>query len=658
MPESVLCRGCGRRVVLPESINRKKARCPKCRTKLEAPEVAPVPKTPDAYEVFLSQSLELKSVQAPVETPEAPLELPEQEVLSLDDAPARPKKTIAPAQTYYPPPFRFAVQVLADSARQVRGPLRGVLTPHGLFLEKQPNRPVLYVPPGTRCKPDGAVLSLRLPDRNLMLRLAGTADPGQLAADTAAFLAGQRPVPLPAEYRRPWWLAGIGALLALGLAAGPIVLTEVADFELWIGLLLGVAFAFIATTANAGIALFTRIPTGLKITLMTVASAAVLGLFLVGAMIFLVDPPPTGPPPPPIELPPGEPTPPPPSSGPPSFPPTEPQGPPSLLDLVYRNGRTRLDDGSADVSALAISPIDQSVIIGYADGSTRIWPLDQPAYEPPRLGVHAGGAIHRIDFDSTGKFMMLSCDAGLVIASSAASAKAPVLIPGEQVVASLEPGRERFAAIRAGRVHVRLIPMALVKDVPAARAIKGFVTTTIKDETLPAGLPVMGLLPSNGKPTFLAWHPNGRLLSGGMDGSIVAIPSGGPVLPAFTSREHKAAVRAWAVSPWGDFVTGDDDGSVGYWPNKTTAITMFKTGGVAIKGLAFNPCGGEIAVVDASGWVSVWHPATGTKAFEVKQKRPVAAVAYGPYEDILMIADGKGVEVWWIPEIVEQASQK
>ena len=165
----------------------------------------------------------------------------------------------------------------------------------------------------------------------------------------------------------------------------------------------------------------------------------------------------------------------------------------------------------------------------------------------------------------------------------------------------------------------------------------------------------MGMLPPNGgKATFLAFHPTGRLLSGGMDGSMAAIPAGGSTNAPFTSREHKAAVRTWAVSPWGDFATGDDDGFVGYWPAKATTISKFKSGVVAIKGLAFNPCGGELAVVDTSGWVSVWHPATGTKMFEMKQKRAVAAVSYGPREDILMIADGKGVELWWMPELAGQ----
>lgn len=208
----------------------------------------------------------------------------------------------------------------------------------------------------------------------------------------------------------------------------------------------------------------------------------------------------------------------------------------------------------------------------------------------------------------------------------------------------------------AERVQLRYFPMSLVKTPPAARAVKGFLTLNNKDETLPIGATPMGILPASGKPTFLAYHPSERLIAGGVDGSIASIPTGGAAAKGLTIREHKAAVRTWAVSPWGDFATGGDDGFVGYWPNKTATITKFKTGGLAIKGLAFNPCGGEIAVVDASGWVSVWLPATGVKVFEVKQKRPISAVAYGPHDDVLMLADGKGVELWWLPELAAQAA--
>ncbi len=600
MSESVVCRGCGRRVRLPSAIDRSRARCPKCRTRVEVPPVDPVAKTPDAYQNFLAESQLLVTVPIPA----APsFDQSEEEVHSLDDAPAadplptkQPAAAVAPPVPtgFFPPPFRFPLQVLSDSAKQFAGNVVGVLTPHGLFLESQPGRPFAFVPIGTPSRCEGTILTVSLAGRVVQFQVKGTPQPRQLAADASAFLSGHRPVPLPAEYRRPWWLVGVGLAFALGLA-----------------------------------------------------------VFLVGVVIFLAEPvAPT--PPAPLATPPVEP--PPVERRAIPQPPSEPQGPPSHLDLVYRDGRTRLDDGPADVTALAISPLDGSAFVGYADGTTRIWPLDQPAFEPPRLGPRGSGTIRRIDFDASGKIALLTCEAGLVLASLDPPSRTPVLIPGEMVAVNLQAGRERYAALRAGRVQLRYFPMSLVKAPPAARAVKGFLTLNNKDETLPIGATPMGILPASGKPTFLAYHPSERLIAGGMDGSIASILTGGAAAKGLTIREHKAAVRTWAVSPWGDFATGGDDGFVGYWPNKTATITKFKTGGLAIKGLAFNPCGGEIAVVDASGWVSVWLPATGVKVFEVKQKRPVAAMAYGPHDDVLMLADGKGVDLWWLPELAAQAA--
>ena len=655
MSESVRCRGCGRRVTLPATINRSRARCPKCRTKVEALAIAPAPNTPDAYQIFLSESQALE----PVSVPEPTLERPEPEVLSLDDAlPADPKPRprirppldsslpIEPA--YYAPPFRFAVYVTADSKREFRGPLAGVLTPHGLFLESQPNRPLLFAPLGTKCRPEGPHLALTLPDRRMELRFGGIPEPEQLAADTAAFLAGHRPVPLPAEYRRPWWLVGVGAIFALGLAAGPVVLASVTDVAVEPAVALAVVFAMLALLLNAGIGLFTKLPTGAKIGTMAGLSAAMLGLFFAGAIVFLRSEEPRPAPPPPPAPPPAQPPPAPPQPPPP--PPPMPQGPATHFDLIVREGKSRLEDGPADVTALGVTP-DGGAIVAYADGSTRIWSFDQPTFEPPRLGPRAPSAIRRIRFDEAAKVAMLSCDNGLVLASLNPPSRMPVVVPGEHVVALLEPNRERFAALRADRVQVRYVPMGLLKEPPAGS--KGFYNTILKDETLPLGAPAAGFALNLGKPTFLAWHPSGRLLTGGRDGSITALPVAGAA--PFLSREHKAAVHAWETSSTGDFAFGDDDGFVGYWPNRTTKIAKFRTGEVSIRGLAFSPCGCELAVVDTSGWVSLCRPHTGEKLFEVKQTRPVTVAAYGPRPDVLLLADGKGVDAWWLPELAAQA---
>lgn len=643
MSESVQCRGCGRRIAIPATIDPSRARCPKCRTKIQPQSAAPDPKTPDAYQVFLAESQSLEIVASP----ESPA------VLSLDDAlPPDPKPQPRPRPVepiHFPLPFRVAVEVLADSHREFRGTMYGVLTPHGLFLELEENRPRLYAPVGTRCRSQGRDLALTFPDRHLELRFRGTPEPEQLAEDTASFLTGRRPVPLPAEYRYPWWLAGVGAIFATGLAAGAALVASISNLSLVPSIALGVGLALAAGVANAAIGLLKSMPTGAKIAAMGLLSSAMFGLFLVGAMLFLRTEEPPGPLP--MGLPPGNAL--PPSGSPPLLPPQapmEPERPPTHFELAQRDGFTRLDDGPADVTALSVHPVDGSAYAAYADGSMRVWHLDQPAFEPPRLGPRAPGPVRRIQFADAGKLALLTCDTGLALVNLAGANRTPILIPGSPVAVHFEPNRERFAALRGDRVQVRYIPMNLVNNLPAS---KGALTLAPKDETLPLGIPATGIPPAIGKPTFLAWHPSGRLFAGGADGRIVTLPLGDKSA-AFLSREHTAAVRAWELAPNGDLFFGDDNGVVGYLPNRTQRIWTFRTGGVAVRGISVNPCGGELAVLDASGWVSLWTP-QGEKLLEVKQKRKISAVCYAQREDMLLRADGRSVELWWLPELATQA---
>lgn len=53
---------------------------------------------------------------------------------------------------------------------------------------------------------------------------------------------------------------------------------------------------------------------------------------------------------------------------------------------------SRLDDGPAVVTAMALSPRDGAMVIGYADGTTLIWQLDQSSFEPRDL-AHGATAL-------------------------------------------------------------------------------------------------------------------------------------------------------------------------------------------------------------------------------------------------------------------------
>jgi hypothetical protein len=448
----------------------------------------------------------------------------------------------------------------------------------------------------------------------------------------------------------PLWLVAVGCGFALALWVGPVAVSRAAGINLGLGMLVGGLMAAAALAANAWIAFGSRIPVGAKVGLMAGVAAAVLGTFFVGAHLAGWDtpeeqvaaPPPSPPPPSP-----------PPPQGPPEPPPpqiVQPRRPPSHVDLAYHYGTSRLDDGPAAVTALALAPLDGAAVIGYADGTTLVWPLDQPTFENPHPGPKGDGAVRRIQFDTTGQLAYLTCDNGLVVAPLLMPPAVPLKITGERIVVLADPTRDRFAAVRGGKLCIRYVPTDLAKKPPAVKAPERFALCPPKQEVLPAGLrPEYPLTEPN--PTFVAWHPAGRLLWGSADGAVYAWPGAGPK-PEPVTKEHKGAVRAWTVNG-ADFATGDESGGFGYWAKRATTPVMYWNGTAPITHLAFASWGLDLVVADAAGGLSVWDLARGKRAFEVRRPAPVAAVSFGPSDDLVLIADGKGVEVWWTRELAK-----
>ena len=418
--------------------------------------------------------------------------------------------------------------------------------------------------------------------------------------------------------------AATGRSLRLPLPGAPVVLV------LPTARLAADAAAFLAGTRPAPArAPGWVMPTALMFLLLFVG-AAVVG----GAALYLA----LRPPPAPVEPLPPEP---PPEEPPPLRPPLppEPIDPPTHYDVMMREGTARLPDGPAEVTALGVAPDGSETLVGYADGSTWAWRLDQPTFEPPRVGPRGVGPVRRVTFAPAGDFVYLGGDTGLSVANFRAP-RVTLHLPGAHAAALPEPGRERFAAVRADRLVVRAVPTALAKEPPPARVKAGVVTATPKDETPAVGIradvPAPGL-------TFAAWHPTGKLLTGAPDGTVTTFP---PTPKA--ARLHRAPVRAWAVGPtWPDFATGDDAGVVGVWPAGGAAPYPLRVGSAAVRQLAFGPCGGELAAADAAGVITVWNLPAREKVFEAKRPAP-PAIAYAPRADVLLVSDGKGVELWWL----------
>ncbi|MBA4189013.1 MAG: hypothetical protein C0467_13530 [Planctomycetaceae bacterium] len=595
---------------------------------------------------------------APPPVPVKPLPLPPpttpEPLLTLDDDPPPAGSTATPVA---PPPFRTPAQMTFDSTGLFIGPCEVVLVPHGMFLESVPYRPFLYVPMRSQVSLAGRELATTLPDkRSVTVEFTGP-NAGQIADDAVAFLAGERPLPDLKDYRRnPIWLLWLALIFALGLAVGPLVLSQTTELGLGTGVMIAAGFAGVGLLANVAVVLFTRMSVPAKVALMATVGVLVTGVFLFAATAYLAGrkheadqakPEPVPQPPPPVL----KPTPPEP----------QPVVPTNRLltasDTAYRDGVFSFEDGTDDVTAIAMTPDGSAMLVGYKNGATKIWRFDQlPLVDPFSAGPKADGPVTRIQFDSTGNIAYLTCTGGTAAAYWNDPPDIPVKIPGEPFAAFTFPSGERFATIRRNALTIRYVPTALVKK-PNTK-VKGFPLLAPKDETVPVDVKGNAVVPAS-RLSFLAWHPTGKLLGGQPDGSIV---SWGAVGPRFDiiSRDHKAPVRAWAHSPanW-DFATGDDKGVVGLWADKSMTPKVFtatSNAGVptAITQLAFSPSGCLLAVVDSSGVVWVWDLNTMRSILRVKRPKQVQTLAFGPTDDLLLLSNGKAVELWHLSELAKQ----
>ena len=142
-------------------------------------------------------------------------------------------------------------------------------------------------------------------------------------------------------------------------------------------------------------------------------------------------------------------------------------------------------------------------------------------------------------------------------------------------------------------------------------------------------------------------------MCGAPDGNIVGWSAAHRNSPSIT-RVHTAAVRAWANTPGElafkagiDFATGDDAGFVAVWRDKAMAPERVK----ACAG------GGHACGVQLVGRAAHrrgrgrWPDAMGHREHRDGIAREASGAGeggrVGTWDDVLLIADGKGVEVWW-----------
>ncbi len=664
MSSTLTCQSCRSRLKIPAGYTKNKARCPKCETWLDvtaaldanAYRPAPVPANVDREEDPLPY-VNLKPV-ARATASEPPLSLDD------DEPPATGEATPAPVSV---PPFRTPVRVTADSANLFTGACEAVLVPHGLFLESVPYQPFLFVAIHSKIANAGRRgLAVTVPDnRTVTLEFLGP-DARRLADDVAGFLEGERAVPDRKEYgRNPAWLLGIALIFALGLAVGPVALAVIAELGLRNGLLVGAGLAAIGLMINAAVVLFTRMAVPGKVAVMATVSGLVTGVFLLTATAYLAGrkheaelaKPEQVPPAPVPETPaPPQPTPDPERE--------RRRGLPTAWDMAYEHGLYRFADGPDDATAIATTGDAAVLLAAYRNGTTRVWRFDQLAIDPFAPGPRADGPVTRMRFDETNAIAYLTCTGGTVAAFWNNPPESPLKITGDPFAPFTTATGERFAAYRLGgnaaqRLVLRHMPSELLKNPPAKG--KEFAVLSPRDEVQPADVKApLDAPPPTRSPTFLAWHPSGILLGGQPDGSILSWGATGPSSTVI-SRDHKAAVRAWAASPsnW-DFATGDDKGMVGLWENKATTPRIFTAAkgadgtAVGITQLVFSPLATHLAILDSAGVVWVWNLGEMRAIVRTKRPDPIKMIAFGPNDDLLILAASKSIEMWHVPELAKQ----
>lgn len=508
-------------------------------------------------------------------------------------------------------------------------------------------KPWAYVPAGTPIERlNRTDVMATLPDqRVLALRFEGPSA-AALARDTLAFLRGQRPAPVAADYRRTWWLGAMAVIFALGLALGPLLCAQQEEVSTELGLVVGGVLAVGGLLANAAIVWLSRWPVSAQILGMAGVAVGGTGVFLYGAWAYRM-----GwdhaqaelrrevPASPPVAEP--EPSPPPSEEPPPR--------PPSHLDLAQKHGASALEDGPADVTALALAPDGNTLGVGYADGQSRLWLLDQPTFESWLLGPKADGTILRMQFDRSSSFVFAHTTTGVFVAPRTGLSTVPVKIPGTPVAiaSALADDRIRLVAVRGNTLQHRVLPVSFVLHPPTKARDIAIPGKT--DEITPINIPRDPPKPPG--PTFLGWGGD-RLYAGHPDGTITMYNLA--MRPEAPARDHRAAVRAWAESATGDFATGDEKGTVALWSAKGGKPTLWPVfDGTAVTGLSFNRSGSQLAITDNTGWLAIWDISAGRLRHRIKRPSPVRVIAFGPSDDLLLLAARRTVEVWSLPQWVK-----
>jgi serine/threonine protein kinase len=262
-------------------------------------------------------------------------------------------------------------------------------------------------------------------------------------------------------------------------------------------------------------------------------------------------------------------------------------------------------ESAGAVWAVAFIPNSDDVVVGYEDGSIKIWSINQETVFKTLERMY--GTVWTTDVSVDGKSLVVACDDAMVIRWNLKDYKQEFSYP--------QPTSTKAAVFS-----------------PDGRKLAtGDRNSTIRIWDLATQIPV-SLYGNRGTVHALAFSPDGsRLASAGSDGTAKIWSLANLETPLVTMAEHKGAVYSVAFSPDGKWLaTAGWDGTVRVWDAmKGTQIQVFHPQEGDAWSVSFGN-GGKWLACAVQDTVCVWEIESKKEIFKYRGNRAFHTVRFAP----------------------------
>jgi serine/threonine protein kinase len=284
-----------------------------------------------------------------------------------------------------------------------------------------------------------------------------------------------------------------------------------------------------------------------------------------------------------------------------------------------------LPSDSGSVWAVAFIPKTDDVVLGYEDGSVKIWSLNRQ--DVFRTLDRMNGTVWTADVSVDGKSLVVACDDSVVTKWNLTNYTKGPSYP--------QPTSTKAAAFSPNGLKLAT----------------GDRSSTIRIWDLDANIPIP-LNGHRGTVHALAYSPDGsRLASAGSDGTVkIWDPLEADAPPRLVLAEHKGAVYSLAFSPDGKkLATAGWDGTVRVWDTvKGTQLQTFRFQEGDAWSVSFGN-GGKWLAFAVQDTIRVWELETEKEIFKYHGNRAFHTVRFAP-DGTTLAAGGRdgALRVWEI----------